>query len=281
MLYLFYGKDAYRLHKQVELVAAKYLGREGFAVTSLDMSDPESREALESAIQDRDIFGKKKVVVVRSLAARSDGNDLVQLFAAYHVAEDPALLVIMREDEDLAKKREFLEGFIQQHAVVKIFSPLAVAAMERWVVEYARKSGLALTIAAARRIIAAGNSDLWSISTLIDTLSVVPSQQYSGDDLLRRAYSMEPRNVWGVAQKFFAADKAKTASELYAFFQSGGDENYLFNSLIATVRSVALSGRIAAPEASRRIMALEHLDALIKSSRIATRQAIELLLVEQ
>lgn len=281
MLYLFYGKDAYRLHQQLELIVTKYVGKEGFAVTSLDMVESESREALESAIQDRDIFGAKKVVVARSLALHRDWRELVQLFAKRQIAEDPALLVIVREDDDCAKKKEFLEAFVQQRAVIKKFTPLTAAALERWVIEYAHKSGLTLPATTARHLIAAENGDLWGISTRIDTLSVMPLHTQNIDDLFARAHITAAANAWGIAQKFFAADKPRTAHELSAFFQSGGDEGHLFNILISAVRNATSFGKISMDQAKQRMMLLEWLDILIKSSRTTPRQAIELLLVEQ
>jgi DNA polymerase-3 subunit delta len=167
-LYLFYGEEDFLIDEKIRTLKNKFEN----PTLNIEVIGGEnlSSEQLSSALQTSPLLGGDKLVIIRDLAV--DAGNQEDLISA--IKNIPAGVTVVIQSPEIDKRSKFYKLVDETGEVVefKTFAPWEANELTAWIKDRARKSGAAISEAAARRLLEISGNNLRLLASEIEKLSV-------------------------------------------------------------------------------------------------------------
>lgn len=229
MIIFLYGPDDYRRAQKKKDLAAEFLKkRSEQGVGSFDLAESEGLAELHEFLGNQQLFGSAKFVTVHN-AFEVDPAQLAKIVRPF--ADSKTETILISEKGKPVKELAFL---LKKPVIVQEFKNLSGALLERFVLDEAKKNGLALDAAAARHLAAVFAGDSWGLSTEIQKLAVF-APKIAKRDLDDFDLEIAPA-YWSMLMGVRSPDMRNRLAALETLLASGDPLPKIFNILASQWR---------------------------------------------
>lgn len=170
-VYYLYGAESFLLEDFVEKIKARLLTG-GFESMNYETFDSASLkvDAVVMAAETLPAFAEKRVIVVKGFGKLKDAAR--KEFRPYLENPSPSTCLILISDEEYInmKKATLFVKFMDKQGYLKEFRALSTGAVNKWVVDYAKAAGKALSPQVAETLVVLAGARLADVKGELDKL---------------------------------------------------------------------------------------------------------------
>lgn len=223
MIYLLTGENSFEVDRELKKIIASFGGE----VETVDGSEL-TPERMPSLLAGQTLFATQRLVVIKYLSENTSLWNTAEKWLAN--ADDAAEIILVEGKLD---KRLGTYKWLKRHADVREFPAWTnrdTNRAEEWARGEAKKLGLTLTHALARKLVARTGPDQWRIFHSLEKLLLAGEVNEAVIDAVVEPHPEE--NVFGLIETALKQDTVKLADQIAMVRQT--EDAYMVFSLIAS-----------------------------------------------
>lgn len=242
MILFLHGTETFLLRAKLAQITDKAAqqGTDAESIITVDGAESTVAQVAE-ALMGRSLLGPlsggdKRLVIIRDFLASRSADEAAQLVE--HLAEVPKeQIVVVAEFSDPDKRLSAFKKLQKLAEKSWQFAPLEESAVLRWLGTEARNRQVRLAPAAARSLVRAAGTDLWTLSTELDKLSAAAGNGEITEALVEELVTpSDSTTIWELVDALGRKDSAKAAASLQTLLASGEPPQRLFTMIVRQYR---------------------------------------------
>jgi len=310
MILFFYGEDNYRLKKKVQALKEKFISAT-LGDTNLSVLDGASitYDEFIRHVLAMPFLAKSRLVIVENVMKSKKKDILERIPQALNKIPNSTVLVFVEEGNPDKRTSLYKKLAKEKNEEFKLLDP---DQLRRWIVKEVENRRSKIEAGAVTKLIEYIGNDLWRMSNELDKLTAY-SREFTAENIELLVNPQIQSNIFTMIE-FLARKELKTATrEFYKLLNSGQNELYILTMIIWQYRNLLivkdlaerskstnswslakkasispfvvqkclyLRERYTLSELKKIYQTLSDFDIKIKTGKIESRTALELLIYE-
>jgi DNA polymerase-3 subunit delta len=310
MIYFIYGEDSYRAKRKLEeiILGYKKVHKSGLNLIYINAKEKDFKD-FSISLKTNSMFAEKKLLILKNVF--SDAKFQEEFLESIKNLKEAKDIIIVYEDKKPDQRTKFFKA-LQKQAECQEFSYLQPALLKKWVIGEFAKNKVKINPDALELMVTFVKSDLWKMTNEINKLS-----NYRVGSVVRRE-DVEALVNPGIENEIFktidaiaSKDKRGALSLLHKHLENGDNALYLlsmvsyqFRNLLiikelqdaqqpygyvvkksglhpfVAQKSYYLCNQFSMPQLKKIYQKIFQVDSDIKTGKIESETALDLLLAE-
>lgn len=242
MLYLFYGKDSFRLKKRVEEVVEGWKEKYGDdGVTYLDGKNLDI-PTLRSEILSLSIFSPKRLIIINSISGNAKAKEYILDNEEIFVNSENLILFL---EEDLKSgKSDSFSAFIKKKGHVENFLFLEGDDLKNWIILEASRYGVSIKGGAVGELEKSSRGDLFGLENEIRKLAnyvlAEERKEITLADIDKLIERKEDANVFAITDAIGARNRRLSFILIDSHIKGGGVILVLFATIATHIKNLMI-----------------------------------------
>jgi len=242
MIYLFFGKDTYRLkRKEKEWIAEweKKNGREGFIRLegkNIDFLD------LKSEVSSYSMFSTKKFIIISNVSENLKLKNSIIETGDYFVDSENIILFVEHDFKPL-KSDAFLT-FVKKKGTVEQFDILEGNSLENWIDAETEAMSVKIKKPAVQELAKYSKGDLWQLTNELQKLSnyvlAEERQEITLSDIDKLVDKAEDSNIFAITDAIGTRNKKSALILIDTYLKNGGIALVLFATIATHIKNLLI-----------------------------------------
>lgn len=242
MIYLFHGKDTFRLKRKVDKMIDDWIEKYGNGgIVKLDGKTIDFFD-LKSEVFSCSIFSSKKFIIIQNgsnnIKLKEGILENAELFA------NSENLILFIEEELKSGKSDAFAAFIKKRGAVEEFSYLEGKEFEDWVVSETGKNGVSIKNGAIKELVRDSRGDLWKIENEIKKLAnyvlAEGRKEITLADIDKLVDKFEDGNIFAITDAVGSRNKKLVLFLIDNYFKNGGVALILFATIATHIKNLMI-----------------------------------------
>lgn len=242
MIYLFYGKDTFRLKRRVDEMIVDWRNQYGNdGIIKLDGKMVDFFD-LKSEVFSCSMFSSKKFIIISNISSNSKAKESIVENAELFANSENLILFI--EDDLKSGKSDAFFAFAKKRGAMEDFSYLEGADFENWVIIEAGKSGVSIKNGAIKELLRDSKGDLWKVENEIKKLSnyvlADKRKEITLADIDKLVDRFDDGNIFAITDAVGARNRKLTLFLLDNYFKNGGVALIIFATIATHIKNLMI-----------------------------------------
>ncbi len=239
MIIFIYGPDTFRSRIYLKKMIDKFKADRdpaGYNITELDCLNSEEVQKVMSEILAIPFLAEKRMVIVKNLISSKEVELKKELRRRIEEKDLPetSIIVVSEESEKFRAKadKEFLE-LLKKEKYKEYFKVLEGKELSVWVNQEVKMRGGSIDRKALSYIVDNFNSDMWSLSHLVDQLTAYKSDgKVELEDVKKFLEEKIDDNIFNLVDAIVAGKKDQAFKMMREQYRKGEDSFYVFAMIL-------------------------------------------------
>jgi DNA polymerase-3 subunit delta len=250
MLYLFYGKDTFRIKERVGELCRDWgekNGKDGIIRLNAANMDCQS---LRSEVFSISMFSPKKFIIIQDVSSNQKIKEMILEEGDRFSSSENLILFV--EQELKSGKSDAFSAFIKKKGYVEEFPFLEGRELEEWIVSETTKSGISIKKGAIAELLKGFKGDLFGLKNELSKLSNYVIAENRGEitiaDIDKLVEKNEEGNIFSITDAIGSRNRRNVLILIDNYIKDGGVPLVLFATIATHVKN--LMAVKASPSAS-------------------------------
>jgi len=242
MIYLFFGKDTFRLKRKIKEWAEEWEkenGKAGFIRLegkNIDFTD------LKSEVFSYSMFSTKKFIVIENVSENAKLKDsIIELSDSFVKSEN---IILFSECDSKILKSDIFFKFATKNGTVEQFDVLEDDELVDWINSEAENMGVKIKLTAARELAKYSKGDLWQVENELQKLSnyvlFEERSEITLADINKLVDKVEDGNIFAITDAVGARNKKTALVLIYNYLKNGGIALVLFATIATHIKNLLI-----------------------------------------
>ncbi|MCK9578454.1 DNA polymerase III subunit delta [bacterium] len=253
MIYLFYGKDSFRIKRKTDEWINDWIAKNGKdSLSKLDGKNNDFSD-LKSEFFSCSMFSSKKLVIVSNFNENIKLKDSIMEMGNLFVSSENILLLI--DDSMKTIKSDSFLNFLKKNGVAEEFPLLEEKDISSWIIKEAEGIGIKIKEPAVSELFKNTKGDLWQIENELKKLSnyvlFEERSEITLSDVDKLVDKIEDGNIFAITDAIGARNKKSALTLIDNYLKNGGIVLVLFATIATHVKNllvVKMSPNMSASE---------------------------------